>query len=782
MPRRRCLAFALLPALLAPVIAVPQANEANAAEPASTDSENTAAAGAPEAGEAGYPATRRVDHVDTYHGQQVADPYRWLEEDVRVSDEVAAWVAQQQAYTRAYLDALPQRQPMIDRLTKLWNYERFSQPRKAGDRYLYVKNDGLQNQSVLYLADTPQADGEVLIDPNGWSDDGTIALAGFSPSKDGRYLAYQKSEAGSDWKTIRVMDLETKQEVTLSDDGATGDGATGDGATPDVLRWVKFTGIEWAKDGSGFYYSRYPEPAEGEAFQSVALNRKVFFHKLGDPQSKDRLVYEDPEHPDWGASVQLTEDGRFEVLSVSRGTDDQNQLFYRPAGAEEWTVLSGDFEDTFYLVGETKNAAGGDRFLLYTDHRAPTKRIVAIDLPPTSGNAAPGDAASGDAAVHDPTRPLGEQVVEIIPATDATIEGASLVGGKLIIERLEDVAAKVEVYTLDGQKERDVPLPGVGSVGGFGGEPDDTETFFSYTSYDTPSTVYRYDVATGEATKIRQPTVDFDPDAFVVTREFYDSKDGTRVPIFVAHKRGLERDHTNPTLLYGYGGFNISLTPGFSPSRVAWMEAGGVLAVANLRGGGEYGEEWHQAGKLHNKQNVFDDFIAAAEWLVSTGYTSPERLGIQGGSNGGLLVGAVMTQRPELFGACLPAVGVMDMLRFHKFTAGQFWRDEYGSSDEARDFPVLRAYSPYHNLEPGTHYPATMVVTADTDDRVVPSHSFKFAAALQAAQAGPAPTLLRVESRAGHGAGTPTTKRIEQAADMWAFLLQHLAGESAGGG
>jgi len=685
-----------------------------------------------------YPETRRVDHVDTYHGQQVADPYRWLEADVRVSDEVAAWVAEQQKFTRSYLDALPQRTKLIERLTKLWNYERFSAPAKAGEKYLYSKNDGLQNQSVLYIADSVNADGRVLIDPNKWSDDGTIALAGFTPSDDGKWLAYMRSEAGSDWKKMYVLSL-----------------ATGENEA-EVLDWVKFTGIEWSKDNSGFYYNRYPKPEEGAAFQSVALNQKVYYHKLGTPQSEDKLVYEDPEHADWTASVELTDDGKHLVLTVERGTDSKNKLYYRPASdsTAEWQPLIEDFENHFYLIGSMPSGAAGDKLLLFTDYQAPTKRVVAMDL----------------------AKPGRDALEEIVPATDATIKNVSHVGGRLIVQRLEDVAARVQVFSTAGKLERDVPLPGVGSVYGFGGEPDDEETFFVYTSYDTPASVYRYEIPTGKSDQIRQPQVDFNPDDYVVERKFYESLDGTRVPIFVTHRKGIKPDHSHPTLLYAYGGFNISITPGFSPSRLAWLEQGGVLAVANLRGGGEYGEAWHLAGKLHNKQNVFDDFIAAAEWLVASGYTSPDRLAIQGGSNGGLLVGAVMTQRPDLFGACLPAVGVMDMLRFHKFTAGQFWRDEYGSSDNEADFPVLRAYSPYHNIKPDTYYPATMVITADTDDRVVPSHSFKFAAELQRAQAGAAPILLRVESRAGHGSGTPTSKRIEQAADQWAFLLENLAG------
>ena len=705
-----------------------------AAQPAATAKSTASRAKAP------YPETRRVDHVDTYHGQQVADPYRWLEEDVRVSDEVAEWVATQQAFTRRYLDALPQRPALVERLTKLWNYERYSTPEKAGEQYLYTKNDGLQNQAVLYIAATASGEGRKLIDPNQWSEDGTIALAGFVPSKDGRLLAYLKSEAGSDWRTIHLMRLDQQANEPASE-------------PQEVLQWVKFTSIEWNKDNSGFYYNRYPKPDEGAAFQSVALNQKTYFHKIGTPQSEDTLVYEDPEHPDWTSSVELTHDGKYLVLTIERGTDSKNKLYYRAANdsAADWKPLIEDFDNHFYLVGSE-----GDRLMLFTDYQALTKRVVAMDL----------------------AKPGRDALEEIVPATDATIKGVSYVGGRLIVQRLEDVAARVQVFSTAGKLERDVPLPGVGSVYGFDGEPDDEQTFFVYTSYDTPASVYRYDIPTGESDQIRKPRVDFNPDDYVVERKFYDSLDGTRVPIFITHRKGIEPDHSHPTLLYAYGGFNISITPGFSPSRVAWLEQGGVLAVANLRGGGEYGEAWHLAGKLHNKQNVFDDFISAAEWLVASGYTSPERLAIQGGSNGGLLVGAAMTQRPDLFGACLPAVGVMDMLRFHKFTAGQFWRDEYGSSDNPADFPVLRAYSPYHNIKLGEYYPATMVITADTDDRVVPSHSFKFAAEMQRAQAGPAPILLRVESRAGHGRGTPTAKRIEQAADQWAFLLENLAVES----
>lgn len=706
--------------------------------------------------ELAYPPTERGDHVDVYEGpdgkQEVADPYRWLEEDVRESDRVAAWVAQQQALTEAYLSALPEREAFKERLAELWDFERRSAPSRLGKpgkspvQYLYRRNDGLQNQSVLWVTDDYHADGRVLLDPNTWSSDGTIALGGYSSSDDGQLLAYLRSESGSDWKTIRVIDIATGEPLD------------------EVLQWVKFSGLQWAPDGSGFYYNRYPEPEEGEAFQAVVQNPMVVFHRLGTPQAEDVVIYKDPDHPDWSCHASLTEDGRRLLLIISSGTDNQNQLYVRDTEAiakpandprTAWTALVEDFENEFSPIGFV-----GDRLYLQTDYEAPNRRVVAVDL-------VPGD-----------TRPFRERLEEVIPESDATLEWVSLVGGKLFVGYLRDVAAEVQVHDpANGKLLREVSLPGVGSAGGFGGSQQTEETFYTYTSYDAPPTTYRYDIATGESEKLFEPDAGVDFSELTVRRDFYTSKDGTRVPIFLAHRKDLVWDGTNPTLLYGYGGFTISLTPGYSPSRLAWIERGGVLAVANLRGGGEYGEAWHAAGKGANKQNVFDDFIAAAEWLIDKKITRPQHLAIQGGSNGGLLVGAVMAQRPDLFGACLPSVGVMDMLRFHRFTAGQFWRDEYGSADDPALFPVLRSYSPYHNLRKGVRYPATLVTTADTDDRVVPMHSFKFAAALQYAQAGEAPTLIRIESRAGHGAGTPTSKRIEQAADLWAFLWEHLGND-----
>lgn len=697
-----------------------------------------------------YPDTLREEVVDTYEGKggesiEVADPYRWLEEDVRESDRVAAWVAQQQAITERYLAGLPEHDAFQRRLTELWNYERRGAPRRLGKpgasprRYLYSKNDGLQNQSVLYVTDDPAADGRVLIDPNQWSEDGTIALAGTSASYDGRLLAYQRSEAGSDWRVIRFLNIDSGDELE------------------DQLRWVKFGSVQWTPDGEGVYYARYPEPEEGDAFQASALNRMICFHRLGTPQSEDTVVYQNEAHPDWSAGVWLTEDGRWEILAESTGTDPQNRLAVRPADQpdSDFTPLSEDFENEF-----TPIASEGDRLYLLTDYRAPQRRVVAFDL-----------SRAGDA-------PFRENLVEVIAESTATLESASLVGGVVFAQYLEDVAAVVKRFSPNGKPLGSVELPGVGSVGGFGGWQDADETFYVYTSYDSPPTAYRYDIASGESTKLFQPDVGVDFSKYTVRRDFYTSKDGTRVPIFLTHRKGLKLDGTNPTLLYAYGGFTISITPGYSSARMAWIEKGGIVAVANLRGGGEYGEPWHEAGKLDNKQNVFDDFIAAAEWLCSEKITSPEHLAIQGGSNGGLLVGACMTQRPDLFGACLPAVGVMDMLRFHTFTAGQFWRDEYGSSDDPQMVEYLLGYSPYHNVRPGVAYPPTLVTTADTDDRVVPMHSFKFAAALQHAQqtseAGENPLLIRIESRAGHGAGTPTTKTIEKYADLWAFLWEHV--------
>ena len=679
-----------------------------------------------------YPPTRTVDQVDVYQSAasgsvEVADPYRWLEDDVRVSDDVAAWVAAQNAVTFAYLEDLPGRQMIEDRLTELFNYERFSLPNKEGDRYFFSRNDGLQNQSVYFVQDSLDAEARVLLDPNTWSDDGTIALAGAVPSPDGSMVAYFVQDGGSDWRTIKVIDAETGEDRA------------------DEIEWVKFSGLSWAKDGSGFYYSRYPEPAEGEEFTSLNLNQAVYFHEIGTEQSEDRLIISDPENPEvgWGAGV--SDDGNYLIIATWSGTDGNGLqvLDLTTEGAEPVVIFDG-FENNHSIIGNI-----GSTFIIQTDLDAPNGRLVSVDL-------------------ADPTT-----LTDVLAETEFPIQGASHVGGHLIVETLEDVQSVVRVYTPQGDLVRDVELPGIGSAGGFGGEPDDPETFYVFTSFNQPSTIYRYDVETGESTVFRAPEVDFDPGAFVVEQVFYESTGGVQVPMFIVHHRDVEPNGAQPTLLYGYGGFAISLTPSFSISRLQWMEMGGVFALANIRGGAEYGRDWHDGGRLANKQNVFDDFINAGEALIELGWANPDTIAIQGGSNGGLLVGAVSNQRPDLFAAGLPAVGVMDMLRFDQFTAGRFWVDDYGVPGEPEDFDFLYAYSPLHNIPEGEGYPATLVTTADTDDRVVPGHSFKFAAALQAADTGDAPTLIRIETRAGHGAGTPISKIIEATADQWAFIAHH---------
>jgi prolyl oligopeptidase len=680
-----------------------------------------------------YPESRRVDQVDEFHGVKVEDPYRWLEADVRESSEVAEWVAAQNKLARAYLDAIPQRPEIARRLTELYDYERYSVPTQQGGKYFYSKNDGLQNQPVLYVADSFDADGRVLVDPNKWSEDGTVAMRSFSVSDDGRYLAYARADAGSDWQQIYVLDVDSNELLD------------------DQLKWVRFTSIEWTKDGSGFYYNRYPEPPPGEAYQSAALNQMVYFHKLGTKQEDDQLIYRRPDHADWGFSVGPTDDGQYLVLSIDRSTDPQNMVYVREASAAAdapWTELIGDFDNQFWFIGSE-----GKKFFFLTDYEAPTKRIVAMDI----------------------EQPDREHVAEIVPVQKGTLEGASILSGRILAQYLVDVLTEVDVFDLTGKSLGKVARPGFGAVHGFSGDQEDTETFYVYTSYNTPSSVYRYDVLADESQLVRQPNLMFDPEKFEVEQVFYNSKDGTRIPMMLAYLKGTGTRPAapRPTLLYGYGGYSISLTPTFYPDYIAWMEMGGVLAVANLRGGGEYGEDWHQAGKTLKKQNVFDDFIAAAEWLIAEGHTTREKLSIMGGSNGGLLVGAAEVQRPELFGACIPIVGVLDMLRFHQFTAGQFWRDEYGNVEDAEEFKALYAYSPYHNVKPA-EYPATLIMTADTDDRVVPMHSFKFGAALQRAQQGDEPILLRIETRAGHGGGTPVKKLIEIAADRLAFLVKTL--------
>jgi len=683
-----------------------------------------------------YPVARCEDTVEVYHGTEVAAPYRWLEDPD--SEETRAWVTAQNAISSSWLAAVPERDAIHARLKQLWNYERFGVPEKHGERTFFSKNDGLQNQSVLYVVDpvAPVDNGDdgdaeprVLLDPNTLSADGTISLAGTSFSEDGRYLAYGLADGGSDWTTWHVRDVDTGADLE------------------DRLEWVKFSGAAWTLDAKGFFYARYPEPTT--KLEGLNHDQKVYYHTLGTSQSEDALVYERPDEPEWGFGSYVTEDGELLVLSVWHGTARKNRVYYRPVAdpAAPFVRLLDDFDAGYDLVGKQ-----GDRLFFRTDLDAPRYRVIAIDL----------------------NAPAREHWKEIIPEGSDTLQQTSLVGGRLVCRYLEDARTSVRLYETDGTPTGMVRLPGLGTAAGFNGRADDPETFFTFSEYTRPTAIYRYDVQTGESSLHRAPEVDFRPDEYVTRQVFYASKDGTRVPMFLTHKRGLAHDGARPTLLYGYGGFDISLTPGFRVARAVWLELGGVYAVANLRGGGEYGREWHEAGTKERKQNVFDDFIAAAEWLIDNDYTAPERLGIMGRSNGGLLVGACMTQRPDLFGAALPGVGVLDMLRYHKFTIGWAWASDYGTSDSPEEFASLIRYSPLHNVHAGTQYPPTLITTGDHDDRVVPMHSFKFTAALQAAQIGPNPILARIETRAGHGSGKPTAMRIDEATDELAFLVRAL--------
>jgi len=674
-----------------------------------------------------YSTTKQVDHVDELHGVKISDPYRWLEDDVRESKDVAAWVEAKNKETFGYLNTIPEREAIKKRLTELWDFERFNVPFKQGGRYYYSYNSGLQNQDVLYTQDTLEAPARVLLDPNTLSKDGTVALAGTSFSDNGKYVAYGVAEAGSDWAKWKVLEVATGK--TLEDE----------------LRWIKFNTPTWAHTGDGFFYARYPEPQA--EFQGLNLNQKVYYHKIGTPQSEDQMIYERPDEPKWGFGCEVTEDGRYLIITIWKGTDDKYRITYRDLNqADSKPVdLVTNFDNEMTFIGNE-----GPIFFFQTDLNAPRRRVVAVDS----------------------RKPEIVHWKEVIPQTAETLKSVGIVGNSFVANYLKDARSQIVIHSLAGERIRELELPGIGTAAGFSGKKSDTETFYSFTSFATPPTIFRYDLLTGKSTLFRQAKVKFKPSDFEVKQVFYTSKDGTRVPMFLVHKQSLRLTGDAPTLLYGYGGFNIPLTPSFSISRLAWVEMGGVLAVANLRGGGEYGEEWHQGGTKLKKQNVFDDFIAAAEWLIANKYTSPKRLAIQGGSNGGLLVGACLTQRPDLFGACLPAVGVMDMLRFHKFTAGRFWVDDYGSADNLDEFKALLKYSPYHNIKNGIKYPPTLITTADTDDRVVPGHSFKFAARLQAAHVGDAPILIRIETRAGHGAGKPTAKIIDEVADLWGFLVK----------
>jgi prolyl oligopeptidase len=677
-----------------------------------------------------YPNTREIEHMDDYHGTKVADPYRWLEDET--SADTAAWIEAQNAVTFPYLERIPYRQALLRRVTELNDYERFSAPSRKGPYVFFSRNSGLQNQSVLHFQKGFDGAPEVLIDPNTWSTDGTVQLSAFAPSKDAAYAVYGQSRSGSDWLELKVMELADKR--TLSDQ----------------IDWVKVSDIAW--HGNGFFYSRYPEPPAGREKASINENHQVFFHEIGTPQSADTLVYEDPANPQRFHVVSTTEDERFAALSISdRGSGkDGNALFVRDlaSDARGFRPLIPDITDDSYSVIDNV----GDKLLVATNHGAPNWRVVLID----------------------PEQPAEDNWRTIIAERDEPIESASSAGGKLFVTYLKDVTTRAYVHALDGTLENEIELPGLGSAGGFGGPHDAEFVFYTFNSLNVPPTIYRYDIATRTSTVFRAPQVPgYDASAFETKQVFYRSKDGTRIPMFLVHKKGLELDGTNPTLLYGYGGFNVVLNPTFSAARIALLEQGFVYASANLRGGGEYGESWHRQGMKHAKQNVFDDFIAAAEWLIENRYTASSRLAIVGGSNGGLLVGAVMNQRPGLFRVAIPQVGVMDMLRFHKFTIGWNWIADYGSSDDPEEFKTLYAYSPLHNIKRGVSYPATLITTADHDDRVVPAHSFKYAAALQEHASGDNPVLIRIETKSGHGASN-LTKQLETTADIYAFTMYNL--------
>ncbi|HVX14581.1 MAG TPA: prolyl oligopeptidase family serine peptidase [Pirellulales bacterium] len=681
-----------------------------------------------------YPPARRNDQVDDYHGTRVPDPYRWLEDPD--SPESRAWIEAENKLTFSVLEKIPEREPIRRRLTELWNYEKYGVPAARGGRYFYSRNDGLQNQSVLYWAPSLDAEPSVLLDPNKLSKEGTISVSGTAISDDGKRLAYGLASAGSDWQEWRVRDVETGKDLD------------------DHLKWIKFSGASWSDDGRGFYYSRYDEPKPDEELTAQNYFQKLYYHRVGTPQSEDKLIYERKDEKEWGFHGDVTDDGRWLVISVTHGTERKNNLFYldlHQPQAEVVELLTG-FEARFDFLG-----SDGSIFWLRTDLDAPRNRIVAIDV----------------------EHPARDRWRELVPEAEHVLEEAHVVGDRFFAVYLNDAKSQVRIFDLKGKSLGELKLPEIGTAGGFTGRRADRETFYSFTSFVRPPAIYRYDIDDRKSELFREPKLAFDPDDYVTKQVFYQSKDGTRVPMFLVHRKDMTFEEPRPTYLYAYGGFDISLTPAFSVGRLVWLERGGLFAMPNLRGGGEYGRQWHEAGMKAKKQNVFDDFIGAAEWLIEEGYTSREKLAIAGRSNGGLLVGACLTQRPELYGATLPAVGVMDMLRFHKFTIGWAWCSEYGSADNADEFPALFAYSPLHNIKPGTHYPPTLVTTADHDDRVVPAHSFKFAAALQAAQAGDAPVLIRIETSAGHGAGIPTSKAIEEMADGYAFLIKTLhVGES----
>ena len=680
-----------------------------------------------------YPNTKIIEQIDNYHGTLVADPYRWLEDTD--SPETLEWVKGQNELTFSILEKIPMRETIKKRMTELWDHAKALAPYKKGNRYFQERNSGLQNQNVLYVMETLNADPRVLLDPNALSEDGTVALSSFAISEDGNWLAYATSASGSDWLTWRVRDVDTREDLD------------------DVIEWSKFSEAAWVPDGSGFYYSRYDAPTQGAEFESTNYNQKVFFHKLNTEQDSDELIYARPDKKEWGFQPSVTEDGSYLTLDVWQGTDVRNRFFYRDLRRDnDFVELIPDLEAKYEFVGND-----GEIFYFFTNLDAPHGKLISIDI----------------------TIPQKANWKVLIPEGKAVLEHVVMANDQFTALYNEDAHHVLRLFKLDGSSDGEILLPALGAVGdvldiGIHASREDDEMFFTFQSFLYPMTVYRYSFKTRSTEPLNVPELDFDPSAYETSQVFVTSSDGTRVPMFLTHKKGVKYDGQNPTLLYGYGGFNVSLMPDFQVNRMIWLELGGVYASANMRGGGEYGEDWHKGGMLDKKQNVFDDFIACAEWLIGENITSTPKLAIQGGSNGGLLVGACMIQRPDLFGACIPQVGVMDMLRFHKFTIGWAWVSDYGSPDDPELFKTIYAYSPYHNLKPGVSYPPTLITTADHDDRVMPGHSFKFAARLQACQGWDAPVLIRIQTKAGHGAGKPTTIKIEEFSDIYAFLVQSL--------
>jgi Serine proteases of the peptidase family S9A len=678
-----------------------------------------------------YPDTAKGNQVGDYHGTKIADPYRWLENSD--SPETVDWVKKENAISLPYLEKLPSRSDFQERITKLLKFERYSPPYWEGGRYIYAKNDGLQNQDVIYtvkeLSDAPQ----VVLDPNKLAKDGTISVSVTALSSDGRFFAYGLESSGSDWNEIHVRDLQTDQDL------------------PDLVRWVKFSGISWTKDNRGFFYTRYPDPtsASGQKLDSLH-DPKIYYHQLGDSQDKDRLIYDRPDHPEWLLHASTSKNGRYLIITASENTVPRNAVYVVNLVDPSHPQLDSPLRPVFGQLDAQYEAFSvvGDSLFLRTDRNAPKYKVIAVDL------------SRLDQPVTD----------DVIAESKDLLEQVEVVGGKLVLSYLVDAKNQLRIASLDGKPEAEVPLPTLGSVAALSGDQDRTELFYSFDSFVFPAAIYRYDVSTGKNEVFRKPSVPISSDDYETEQIFYRSKDGTRVPMFIVHRKGIKLDGTTPGLLTGYGGFNISIKPTFSYSYFTWIEKGGVFAEPNLRGGGEYGQDWHQAGTKERKQNVFDDFIAAAETLIAEKYTSSKHLGILGGSNGGLLIGACLTQRPDLFGATVPAVGVLDMLRYQDFTIGSAWISDYGSSDNPEDFKYLIKYSPLHNIRSGTCYPPTLITTADHDDRVVPGHSFKFAATLQAAQSCDNPILIRVDTKAGHGGGKPIAKIIEERADQLAFL------------